>query len=176
MACPSSSHKQSAMAKSSKKDKKEKDLGIDATTDSKHKKVIKDKKKDKKEKKDKKDKKEKKEKKDKKEKHQHKDVKEDIPAQPAAPPAAEQTATGGWNDWNKASFGGDMAQKNKFMRLLGAKKQQPSTAQPSSSIKSAIDADEGSRISNNLEKQFNDGLQFRKQQQMGRRGGLGFSR
>lgn len=42
-------------------------------------------------------------------------------------------------------------------------------------LKSAIDEDEKKRISNDLEKQFDHGLQFRKQMQMGRRGGLGFN-
>ena len=70
------------------------------------------------------------------------------------------------------------------MRLLGAKKsgnQQPQTsATPKKSggglygsLKSAIDEDEKTRISNDLQRQFNDGLKMRKQQQMGRRGGLG---
>jgi hypothetical protein len=42
-------------------------------------------------------------------------------------------------------------------------------------LKSAIDEDEKQRITNDLEKQFDHGLQFRKQMQMGRRGGLGFN-
>lgn len=69
------------------------------------------------------------------------------------------------------------------MRLLGAKKSTPKGDDQApakkkgglfGSLKSAIDEDEGARISSQLEKQFQDGLQFRKQQQMGRRGGLGF--
>jgi hypothetical protein len=42
-------------------------------------------------------------------------------------------------------------------------------------LKSAIDEDEKQRITNDLEKQFDHGLQFKKQMQMGRRGGLGFN-
>ncbi|CAO3585833.1 unnamed protein product [Absidia cylindrospora] len=105
----------------------------------------------------------------------------------------EQVVSGGWNDWNKASFGGDQEKKNKFLRLLGAKKPANDTTEPKDesaasasmpkqkkgglfgSLKSAIDEDEGDRIRGDLEKQFQDGLQFRKQQQMGRRGGLGFN-
>ncbi|ORZ10833.1 hypothetical protein BCR42DRAFT_422116 [Absidia repens] len=106
----------------------------------------------------------------------------------------EQVISGGWNDWNKASFGGDQQKKNKFLRLLGAKKPTNDTTEPKDegatsvstpkqkkkgglfgSLKSAIDEDEGDRIRGELEKQFQDGLQFRKQQQMGRRGGLGFN-
>ncbi|KAI8340042.1 hypothetical protein BC941DRAFT_419249 [Chlamydoabsidia padenii] len=66
------------------------------------------------------------------------------------------------------------------MRLLGAKKSKQEDTPTKKkgglfgSLKSAIDEDEGARISNQLEKQFQDGLHFRKQQQMGRRGGLGF--
>lgn len=73
--------------------------------------------------------------------------------------------------------------------MLGAKKDSPSAStglssfQPATKksgglyggLKSAIDEDEKKRISNDLEKQFDHGLQFRKQMQMGRRGGLGFN-
>lgn len=93
----------------------------------------------------------------------------------------EQQATGGWNDWSKASFGGDQAQKEKFMRLLGANKNKAAASADKpkktgglyGSLKSAIDEDEGARIANDLEKQFQSGLQFRKQMFSGRRGGLG---
>jgi hypothetical protein len=67
------------------------------------------------------------------------------------------------------------------MRLLGAKKggssQQPAKKSGGlyGGLKSAIDEDEKNRISNDLEKQFDHGLQFRKQMQMGRRGGLGYN-
>lgn len=67
------------------------------------------------------------------------------------------------------------------MRLLGAKKASPQAAPAKKSgglyggLKSAIDEDEKERITNDLEKQFDHGLQFRKQMQMGRRGGLGFN-
>lgn len=104
-------------------------------------------------------------------------------------PQATTEATAGWNDWNKASFDGDDAKKNKFLRLLGAKKSTSATATQAfvpatvkksggglyGGLKSAIDEDEKQRISNDLEKQFDHGLQFRKQMQMGRRGGLGFN-
>lgn len=96
----------------------------------------------------------------------------------------ESTPGAGWNDWNKASFDGDDAKKNKFLRLLGAKKptapsQSFTPAKKSGGLygglKSAIDEDEKERITNDLEKQFDSGLQLRKQMQMGRRGGLGFN-
>lgn len=101
-------------------------------------------------------------------------------------PQATTESTAGWNDWNKASFDGDDQKKNKFLRLLGAKKSAPAATQafvPAKKsggglyggLKSAIDEDEKQRISNDLEKQFDHGLQFRKQMQMGRRGGLGFN-
>lgn len=89
-------------------------------------------------------------------------------------------ATGGWNNWDKASFGGDDAKKDKFLRLLGAKKSSSDNQEKKKgglygSLKSAIDEDENHRISHDLEKQFDHGLQFRKQMQKGRRGGLGFN-
>ncbi|KAJ8663350.1 hypothetical protein O0I10_000589 [Lichtheimia ornata] len=112
---------------------------------------------------------------------------ENIDTQPSSPSNTNnedaKEESGGWNNWNKASFGGDQQQKDKFLRLLGAKKasNQPSERQQTKksggglygSLKSAIDEDEKHRISNDLQKQFEDGLRFRKQQQMGRRGGLG---
>lgn len=96
----------------------------------------------------------------------------------------QQQSTGGWNDWSKASFGGDQAQKDKFMRLLGANKNKNKATSAADdkpkkkgglygSLKSAIDEDEGAKIANDLEKQFQSGLQFRKQMFSGRRGGLG---
>lgn len=200
------------MGKSDKKDKKSEKI-----IDKKEKKVKKEKKekldkaskKSKKERKDKdksskKDKKERKDKdksskKDKKRKHSESDSEEEFvvhkknkvaePVVVESKPQAPVEATAGWNDWNKASFDGDDAKKNKFLRLLGAKKSSPATATqafvPASGkksggglyggLKSAIDEDEKKRISNDLEKQFDHGLQFRKQMQMGRRGGLGFN-
>ncbi|KAI9263733.1 small acidic protein family-domain-containing protein [Sporodiniella umbellata] len=88
-------------------------------------------------------------------------------------------SSGGWNNWNKASFDGDDEKKNKFLKLMGAKKHTGPTEQKKGglfgSLKSSIDIDESRRISNDLEKQFDHGLQFRKQMQKGRRGGLGFN-
>lgn len=97
--------------------------------------------------------------------------------------ASEESSSGRWNDWSKASFGGDDAQKNKFLRLLGAKKAGNDTApsphtglgdSPQSSH-SAIDTGFSQRINQDLEKQFQDGLKMRKQQFGGKRGGLGWS-
>lgn len=89
-----------------------------------------------------------------------------------------QTAVG-WNNWNNASFNGDDAKKNKFLRLMGAKKtgNQPEKKKGGlyGGLKSAIDEAENHRISHDLEKQFDHGLQFRKQMQKGRHGGLGFN-
>jgi hypothetical protein len=97
-----------------------------------------------------------------------------------APPAAatEETASGRWNDWTKASFGGDDAQKNKFLRLLGAKKSGNETSGSGSNYSnqsSAIDDNVNQKMSKELEKQFQDGLKMRKQSYGGKRGGLGWS-
>lgn len=90
----------------------------------------------------------------------------------------EETASGGWNDWTKASFGGDDAQKNKFLRLLGAKKTGNMTStstEAGSSHQSAIDDNVNQKMNQDLEKQFQDGLKMRKQQYGGKKGGLGWS-
>lgn len=97
-----------------------------------------------------------------------------------APPAArtEETVSGRWNDWTKASFGGDDAQKNKFLRLLGAKKAGNEASGSGSSFSnqsSAIDDSVNQKMSKDLEKQFQDGLKMRKQGYGGKRGGLGWS-
>ncbi|KAI8578872.1 hypothetical protein K450DRAFT_244903 [Umbelopsis ramanniana AG] len=100
---------------------------------------------------------------------------------PSAAEVAEES--GRWNDWSKASFGGDDAQKNKFLRLLGAKKAGNDAAptphaglgDSSQSSHSAIDAGFKQRMNQDLEKQFQDGLKMRKQQFGGKRGGLGWS-
>ncbi|KAI8997513.1 hypothetical protein BDB01DRAFT_901888 [Pilobolus umbonatus] len=193
--------KESKKDKSVSKDKKEKK----ERKEKKEKKVKKEKKekKEKKVKKEKKEKKEQKEKKEKKEKRKHDELeKEDekinhkkfkvstpviqLETKSKKQSNQEQSNTeteAGWNNWNKASFGGDDAKKDKFMKLLGAKKkvdlaQSFQPAKKSSGLygglKSAIDEDEKERIASDLTKQFDDGLQFRKQMQMGRRGGLGF--
>ncbi|ORY92281.1 small acidic protein family-domain-containing protein [Syncephalastrum racemosum] len=95
-----------------------------------------------------------------------------------------EQSQGGWNNWSKATFGGDASKQDKFMRLLGAKKggKNDSTSSTSGngseskkkslygSLKSAIDEDENQRITNDLEKQFRSGIHFR---QSNRRGGLG---
>lgn len=95
------------------------------------------------------------------------------------PKKEEQQNQGGWNNWSKATFGGDTSKQDKFMRLLGAKKggskdSGSSTAEPKKSLygslKSAIDEDENQRITHDLEKQFRSGIHFR---QSNRRGGLG---
>ena len=70
--------------------------------------------------------------------------------------------------------------------MLGAKKSNAPAFVPASTntkkfgglyggLKSAIDQDENAKISHMLEKQFDHGLQFKKQMQMGRRGRLGFN-
>ncbi|KAH8556824.1 small acidic protein family-domain-containing protein [Umbelopsis sp. PMI_123] len=162
-------------------------------TEDKPKKQKKDKKvkKDKKEKKEKKAKKEKdsKDKKEKKRKHESDSENEATPVKKLATPteapsaaAAEESNSGRWNDWTKASFGGDNAQKNKFLRLLGAKKGSSTTSSPQTTLgessgtsHSAIDAGFSQKMNQDLEKQFQDGLKMRKQQYGGKRGGLGWS-
>ncbi|KAI9032690.1 small acidic protein family-domain-containing protein [Phycomyces nitens] len=186
--------------KKSKKEKKNKDKDSSnkrkrsADEESEEEKAVVETKKAKKEKKDKKEKKSKKSKKDKKESDtsDSDDTKKDrdhsCKATTSVPKVEEKkeepATTTGWNDWSKASFGGDQEQKSKFMRLLGANKtaNKETAAAPKKkgglfgSLKSAIDEDENQRIANDLEKQFKGGLQMRKQQYTGQRGGLGFSR
>ncbi|CAM0139580.1 hypothetical protein VKS41_004602 [Umbelopsis sp. WA50703] len=186
--------------KKSKKEKKEKKAVEEVVEEKeakpkkqkekKDKKIKKDKKSSKeKDTKDKKSKKEKKEKKRKRESESDVDVdaaNEPVDSKPAkkvaqeAPPAAatEETASGRWNDWTKASFGGDDAQKNKFLRLLGAKKSGNETSGSGSNYSnqsSAIDDNVNQKMSKELEKQFQDGLKMRKQSYGGKRGGLGWS-
>jgi hypothetical protein len=105
-----------------------------------------------------------------------------LPHKALSAAAPQETASGRWNDWTKASFGGDDAQKNKFLRLLGAKKagnssstatEGPSHTQQHQS--SAIDDNVNQKMNQDLEKQFQDGLKMRKQQYGGKRGGLGWS-
>ncbi|OZJ04048.1 hypothetical protein BZG36_03564 [Bifiguratus adelaidae] len=101
----------------------------------------------------------------------------------AAAKATESAQPAGWNDWSKATFEGDASRQDKFLRLLGGKKKDSTgkglfgSLQPSgtSTFDSAIDANVAKRIEQDMTKQFEDGLKFRKQKQMGKRGGLGFN-
>ncbi|OMJ16334.1 hypothetical protein AYI69_g7870 [Smittium culicis] len=86
-----------------------------------------------------------------------------------------------WNQWEKSSFSND-ARKNKFLRLMGAKKSgidvntsaagKPA-AEPSNTYTSAIEASTNKEISSNLEKQFQMGLEMRKMKNRGRNVGFG---
>jgi len=49
------------------------------------------------------------------------------------------------------------------------------TSAPSSPFESAIDSRVTEKVNADLQKQFNSGLELRKQQLMGRKGGLGFT-
>ncbi|KAK9719263.1 hypothetical protein K7432_004897 [Basidiobolus ranarum] len=102
--------------------------------------------------------------------------------------SSEAVSEGSWNNWSAASFAND-ERKDKFLRLLGAKKSGEKEGKkkglfgslgklPSSSAddtaNSAIDADYAKKVNSALEKQFENGLKLRKQQFKGR-GGLGFN-
>ncbi|OMJ21177.1 hypothetical protein AYI70_g3623 [Smittium culicis] len=86
-----------------------------------------------------------------------------------------------WNQWEKSSFAND-ARKNKFLRLMGAKKNgidanasaagKPAT-ESSNTYTSAIEASTNREISSNLEKQFQMGLEMRKMKNRGRNVGFG---
>ncbi|OUM63386.1 hypothetical protein PIROE2DRAFT_10107 [Piromyces sp. E2] len=178
------------------KDKKEKHK------DKKEKKEKKDKK-DKKEKhKDKKDKKEKKDKKDKKEKHKDKEVKEKKEKEKEEEkkeikPETSNSGSGHWNDWSKATFHGDTQKKEKFLRLLGAKKSENKDASTTDSStpagkkkglfgslkassnssgyqnQSAIDDKFSRKMENDMEKQFEMARQFQLGRKKGKRMALG---
>ncbi|KAJ1973122.1 hypothetical protein H4R35_004285 [Dimargaris xerosporica] len=88
-----------------------------------------------------------------------------------------------WVDWSKADFGQNTARKDKFLRLLGAKKSKPTqdstpassngTAQ-SDTATSMLDRGHVCQVERNLEQQFSKGIQQRKQAMRGRKAGLGF--
>ncbi|ELR17096.1 uncharacterized protein ACA1_057300 [Acanthamoeba castellanii str. Neff] len=86
----------------------------------------------------------------------------------------------GWNNWEASSFGDD-ARKNKFLRLMGAKKTEDNPSQPpqkkglfgslrasSAPEPSAIDSSTEQKITHDLTSQFQDALQRRNC-----RGGIG---
>ncbi|KAJ9068793.1 hypothetical protein DSO57_1025073 [Entomophthora muscae] len=104
----------------------------------------------------------------------------------------------GWTDWNKTSFGGDAARKEKFLKLMGAKKPASSDTQNEAamptkkglfgSLKSSLFQPKTSagsygtsslseqtqqKIQSDLEHQFEEGLKFKKNMQRGARRGLG---
>ncbi|TPX64519.1 hypothetical protein SpCBS45565_g05803 [Spizellomyces sp. 'palustris'] len=97
-----------------------------------------------------------------------------------APPANNQTGasgTGTWNDWSQASFEGDAARKNKFLRLLGAKKASNDTTVSTTSVDaptSAIQAEVGKKIEHDIVNQFEQGRAIQQKLRQGRRVGLGF--
>ncbi|KNC96394.1 uncharacterized protein SPPG_08293 [Spizellomyces punctatus DAOM BR117] len=97
-----------------------------------------------------------------------------------APPAENQTVasgTGTWNDWSQASFEGDAARKNKFLRLLGAKKASNDaiiSTTSSNAPTSAIQAEVGKKIEHDIVNQFEQGRAIQQKLRQGRRVGLGF--
>ncbi|RKP05781.1 small acidic protein family-domain-containing protein, partial [Thamnocephalis sphaerospora] len=152
------------------------------------------KKKSKKEKKEKSDKdaKKKKKKKEKKEKGKDKDgesSKASVESQRSeeAPVEARESASsaGGssWNDWSQADFSGDAARKDKFMRLLGAKKAPAggSTARKglygslqAGTSGTAINSNVAQQMEQHMEQQFAAGIRARKDRFHGGPSGLGF--
>lgn len=84
------------------------------------------------------------------------------------------TNLSGAEQWNPDALSGDAARKNKFLRLLGAGKAGVSglNSQAQGKAHSANKAAEISRVQDELERQFNSGIQM-KHDGMGRRRGLG---
>ncbi|KAJ3277327.1 hypothetical protein HK104_003398 [Borealophlyctis nickersoniae] len=101
-----------------------------------------------------------------------------------APPAstsAGSQARPGWNDWSKASFDGNAARHEKFLRLLGAKKG-TSPASPAASpaassppAKTAINKSFEKKMEKDMVEQFEKGREITQKMRQGKRGGLGFS-
>lgn len=110
----------------------------------------------------------------------------------------QEDSTSGWTDWNKTSFGGDAARKEKFLKLMGAKKSAPSDSkngaaapakkglfgslksslfQPKASASglgsSSLSEQAQKKIQADLEHQFEEGLKFKKNMQSGSKRGLG---
>lgn len=95
--------------------------------------------------------------------------------------ASDQGGAAGWNNWEASSFGDD-ARKNKFLRLMGAKKTGDTPSQPpqkkglfgslrastAAPEPSAIDSSTEQKITHDLTSQFQDALQRRNC-----RGGIG---
>ncbi|KAF9934301.1 hypothetical protein FBU30_002440, partial [Linnemannia zychae] len=134
-------------------------------------------------------------KKDKKDKKETKTLTPEITPVPTTSeatlaPAVEKR----WNDWSQADLGNEK-QNDKFLRLLGAKKNNPdgsATATPAkkgglfgslgslattsshTNTDSAIDSMVGRKVTRDLEKQFKDGLKIRQQMKKGKSVGLGF--
>ncbi|KAJ1981586.1 hypothetical protein H4R34_002010 [Dimargaris verticillata] len=107
---------------------------------------------------------------------------------PVADPTDDPfTTKRSWVDWSKADFGQNAARKDKFLRLLGAKKPNatndstlvPSTtsgngAPQSDTATSMLSRGHVRQVEHNLEQQFSKGIQQRKQAMRGRKSGLGF--
>ncbi|KAJ1993761.1 hypothetical protein H4R33_000553 [Dimargaris cristalligena] len=89
-----------------------------------------------------------------------------------------------WTDWSQADFGANDKRKNKFLRLMGAKKTpevNPTNPKKnllgtlagagSSDTTASLSRSAVAKVNQNLSQQFTQGLQMRKNRQ----GGLGFS-
>jgi len=80
---------------------------------------------------------------------------------------------GNWNNWDMSNFK-DPAEKDKFLRLMGAKKSsntnEPSVVTDKATKDSAINNAVAQKINSDLEKQYDFGMKMK-----GNRGGLGFS-
>ncbi|OLY84298.1 hypothetical protein AYI68_g1534 [Smittium mucronatum] len=91
-----------------------------------------------------------------------------------------------WNQWEKSNFESE-ERKNKFLRLMGAKKGSESEKPPASTtsnqglqgvtslnnFSSAIDRNTGMEISKSLEAQFQRGIEMRKMKNRGKNVGFG---
>jgi hypothetical protein len=112
----------------------------------------------------KKAKKEKKEKEDKYKEHSRKRKVED----------SEPVKNGAWNDWAKASFDGDQARKDKFLKLMGGKKGADSKLLVTSTTSPGETAiDHESKITNRIQQQFEKSRELHQKLRQGNRGGLG---
>ncbi|KAI9004772.1 hypothetical protein BC832DRAFT_592703 [Gaertneriomyces semiglobifer] len=102
---------------------------------------------------------------------------EDGPQQSSATKGDNESkaSTTAWNDWSKASFEGNDARKDKFLRLLGAKKAGIDTSGSSGTdAPSAINANFGKKIENDMLAQFAQGQAMQQKLRQGKRMGLGF--
>ncbi|KAJ2890805.1 hypothetical protein IWW38_003932 [Coemansia aciculifera] len=95
-----------------------------------------------------------------------------IKTDPESNSSAAAASGGGWNNWAAAEFESE-ERKAKFLRLLGVKNGGGGASGRASPYASAITKDGGSKIQEDLEKQFQAGVQMRLQAQRGGRGGLG---
>lgn len=75
------------------------------------------------------------------------------------------------NDWSHASFGGDSARQDRFLRLLGAKKPGTAPVEIAQSTK-RVPVSEG-KLNRDLESEFEKSRRLQQERRTGKRSGLG---